>query len=132
MLKPVSILCIVTATFVLLTQASFAVKSSEVVKVRDYEPRSGQTIHPASGEVRLDPNEGGTATERRFEAGRKFEVPAVPYWPAVNVVDWNGDGDEDLVIATNYLYFALVERSYQEHGYASGQIIGVQKRGTKQ
>jgi hypothetical protein len=41
-------------------------------------------------------------------------------WPAVSVVDWNGDGDDDVMIATDYLYFGFVERSYLEHGYAFG------------
>jgi hypothetical protein len=132
LLKPVLILCMVAATFVLLSQASFAIKSSEAAEVRYYEQPSRQMALPDSVEMQLYLNEAGKAEERRFKAGSKFEVPAVPYWPAVNVVDWNGDGDEDLVIATNYLYFALVERSYLEHGYANGQIIGVQERGKKQ
>jgi hypothetical protein len=82
----------------------------------------------SSGDMQLFLNEAEKGASAKFGAGMKFNVPAVPYWPAVNVVDWNGDGDEDVMVATDYLYFALVERSYLEHGYAKGQMRGVQKR----
>jgi hypothetical protein len=58
-------------------------------------------------------------------------VPPVPYWLAVNVVDWNGDGDEDVMIASDYLYFNFAERSYLERGYANGQLLAVEKRGQR-
>ena len=51
----------------------------------------------------------------------------MPYWPSVSVVDWNGDGDDEIMIPTNYLYFAFVERSYLEHGYANGQLLALQQ-----
>ena len=85
----------------------------------------------ASGNMQLYLNEAGKGAGVKFGAGTKFNVPAVPYWPAVNVVDWNGDGDEDVMVATDYLYFAWVERSYLEHGYAAGEVVGVQRRSAK-
>jgi FG-GAP-like repeat len=84
----------------------------------------------SSGEMELYLNRGSKGAGRRFAAGTKLEVPPVPYWPAVNVVDWNGDGDQDLMIATNYRYFIMVERSYLEHGYAEGIVLSVQNRKT--
>jgi hypothetical protein len=56
-----------------------------------------------------------------------FRVPPVPYRPSVSVVDWNGDGDDDVMIPTNYPYFAFVERSYLDHGYANGQLLALQQ-----
>ena len=84
----------------------------------------------SSGDMQLYLNRGVKGVGATFAPGAKFNVPAVPYWPAVRIVDWNGDVDEDVMVATNYLYFALVERSYLEHGYAKGQVLGVQKRST--
>jgi hypothetical protein len=83
----------------------------------------------SSGAMQLFLNRGSKREGPRFAPGTQFNVPAVPYWPAVSVVDWNGDGDEDVMVATNYLYFAWVERSFLQHGYAKGQITGTQAKG---
>jgi hypothetical protein len=84
----------------------------------------------ANGDMQLFLNQTGKTAAARFTAGTNFVVPAVPYWTAVNIVDWNGDGDEDVMIATDYLYFAFAERSYIEHGYANAHLLAVQKKTT--
>jgi large repetitive protein len=83
----------------------------------------------SSGEMELYLNSAEEPT--RFLPGTRLTLPTVPYWSAVNVVDWNGDGDQDVMIATDYLYFAMAERSYIEHGYAEGLPIKVEKRASE-
>ena len=82
----------------------------------------------SSGSMQLYLNRGSQGEGLRFRPGTKFNVPSVPYWPAVNVVDWNGDGDDDVMVATNYLYFIWMERSFIENGYAKGQVFGSMER----
>ena len=38
-------------------------------------------------------------------AAQRIAVPAVPYSPSVAVMDWNNDGDPDLIVGTAYGYF---------------------------
>ncbi|MFN0051825.1 MAG: FG-GAP repeat domain-containing protein [Planctomycetales bacterium] len=56
--------------------------------------------------------------DNRFAEPEPIKFPAVPYSPSVAVVDWNGDGDDDLIVATAYGYFCWFERSFLENGYA--------------
>jgi hypothetical protein len=85
----------------------------------------------SGGAMQLYLNRGKEGVGARFADGTRFTVPPVPYWLAVNVVDWNGDGDEDVMIASDYLYFNFAERSYLERGYANGQLLAVEKRGQR-
>ncbi len=34
------------------------------------------------------------------------------------MTDWNGDGDDDLIVGTAYGYFCWFERSFLDRGYA--------------
>jgi hypothetical protein len=73
----------------------------------------------ASGEVVVYRNRGGN----RFAPAEPIRFPAVPYGPSVAVVDWNQDGDEDLIVGTAYGYFCWFERSFLERGYAKAERL---------
>lgn len=47
----------------------------------------------------------------------------LPYESVVSAVDWNEDGDMDLMALTSYGYLCWFERSFLEHGYAQSQLI---------
>jgi hypothetical protein len=38
-------------------------------------------------------------------------------------VDWNNDGDPDLIVGTAYGYFCWFERSFLERGYARAERV---------
>lgn len=73
----------------------------------------------AGGDVALFRNLGGD----RFAPAEPIRVPPVPYSPSAVVVDWNDDGDADVVIGTAYGYFCWFERSFLEKGYARGERV---------
>jgi hypothetical protein len=73
----------------------------------------------AGGTVVLWRNQGNG----QFAAAEPMKIPAVPYSPTVAVVDWNQDGDQDLIVGTAYGYFCWFERSFLENGYAQARKI---------
>ena len=73
----------------------------------------------ASGTVMLFRNQGGG----RFAPGQPVKVPLVPYGGTIAVVDWNGDGDADLIIGSSYGYFCWFERSFLDRGYARAKRL---------
>jgi hypothetical protein len=83
----------------------------------DRDGRVDVVASAASGRVVLLRNLGGG----RFDAPEAMRVPDVPYSPYASVVDWNGDGDDDLLVGTAYGYTCLFERSFLDHGYAPAQ-----------
>jgi len=50
----------------------------------------------------------------------------LPYESVVSAVDWNEDGDDDLMALTSYGYLCWFERSFLEHGYAPSQLVKVE------
>jgi hypothetical protein len=68
----------------------------------------------AGGAVVLWRNQGAG----RFGEAEPLKFPPVPYSPMVAVVDWNQDGDQDLIVGTAYGFFCWFERSFLDRGYA--------------
>jgi hypothetical protein len=66
--------------------------------------------------------------------GRAVFLPGVwvnlvnaPYGSAgLNVVDFNGDGDADVLVDTTHRYTILTDGSFLQYGYANGTFIGVE------
>jgi hypothetical protein len=52
-----------------------------------------------------------------------MKIPAVPYSPFISVIDWNQDGDQDLIVGTAYGYFCWFERSFLENKYAEARRV---------
>ena len=73
----------------------------------------------AGGAVVLWRNTG----DGRFAAEEQLDVPPVPYSPMVAVVDWNEDGDQDLIVGTAYGYFCWFERSFLAGGYDRARLV---------
>jgi hypothetical protein len=72
-------------------------------------------------------NEPGPNGSRRFGEPRKLDVPQGCVEAFVSIVDWNNDGDNDLII-DNCGFNRLVDQSFIEHGYALGQIVTSESR----
>jgi hypothetical protein len=46
----------------------------------------------------------------------------------VSAVDWNEDGDVDLLARASYGYLCWYERSFLEHGYAAASVLRAERR----
>ena len=60
------------------------------------------------------------------EAGDYIELYGYPEYSLY--VDWNGDGDEDLLVSSSYGVCYLFERSYIDGGYAEAVVVGIERR----
>jgi hypothetical protein len=81
-------------------------------------------------------NRGPAATANEpFDAGVWIDLPGAPYGagaPCV-IADWNGDGDEDLILQTAYGYTTWVERSFLDGGYQPATMLGpIEKRAPRE
>jgi len=72
-------------------------------------------------------NEPGADGSRHFGQPRKLNVPPGCGDPFPSIVDWNNDGDNDLLL-NQYGYTRLIEQSFIEHGYIPGQILAAESR----
>ncbi|HQP99334.1 MAG TPA: VCBS repeat-containing protein, partial [bacterium] len=66
----------------------------------------------------------------RFEPGKQIDLEGAPYGAGAPLcaVDFNSDGDTDIVFQTAYGFSCWVERSFLEGGYAKGTVLGVEIR----
>ena len=69
----------------------------------------------------------GKGREQRFQRDRELIHQYMPF-PNPYVVDWNGDGDEDLLVSSSYGVCYLFERSYIDGGYAEAAVVGIQRK----
>jgi len=63
-----------------------------------------------------------TAAVPEFEKTRAFDLPWIPY-PHPYAIDWNRDGDVDLLMASSYAFLFFADRDFLEGGYAEGEFI---------
>jgi hypothetical protein len=61
--------------------------------------------------------------DNRFSPAEPIAVPELPYSPSVAIVDWNNDGDDDVIVGTAYGFFCWFERSFLERGYAAAKRV---------
>jgi len=54
----------------------------------------------------------------------------LPYETVLNVADWNGDGDSDLLALASYGYLCWYERSFLRNGYAPAVVEKIEARDT--
>ena len=52
----------------------------------------------------------------------------LPYEAVVTAVDWNEDGDVDLLARASYGYLCWFERSFLEHGYEPAKVLRLEER----
>jgi hypothetical protein len=64
----------------------------------------------------------GKAPGSRFLPIESLNLPSMPYQASLMAVDWNGDGDVDILARTTYGYLFWFERSFLDHGYEPAEI----------
>jgi FG-GAP-like repeat len=64
-----------------------------------------------------------------FSPGLWINLPPAPYGAGGDIVvaDFNGDGDDDLLLQTAYGFTTLIEASFLQNGYATATLIDFQK-----
>ena len=67
-------------------------------------------------------NEPAPDGARRFGTSQRLNIPMALGDPFTSVVDWNNDGDNDLII-NQYGYTRLYDQSFIEHGYSPAHIL---------
>jgi len=70
-------------------------------------------------------NEPGPNGSRHYAPPQRLNVPPGFLEPFVSVVDWNNDGDNDLLVEQTG-QTRLFEQSFIEHGYIPGHILSAQ------
>jgi len=74
----------------------------------------------------------GTRREPKFARGQFLVLDGQPlrflHDTTPCAVDWDDDGDEDLLVSSSYSVAYLLERSYLDGGYAEASVVGVERR----
>ncbi|HXG24820.1 MAG TPA: VCBS repeat-containing protein, partial [Chthonomonadales bacterium] len=72
----------------------------------------------------------GRGANPLFAMPQKLTLPpTVMYSPRIVIGDWNGDGDDDILVMSSYPWFCWLEASYIQNGYARGRILSVEEKG---
>ena len=73
----------------------------------------------------------GGQGESPFEEAKPIPLPTAPYGAGapIAVADYNGDGDQDIILQTAYGYTCFYEHSFIESGYAEGKVVSVEEAG---
>jgi len=73
----------------------------------------------------------GPGAKPLFAPPQKFTLPpTVMYSPRIVMGDWNGDGDDDILVMSSYPWFCWLEASYIQNGYAQGRVLSVEQKGS--
>jgi hypothetical protein len=72
-----------------------------------------------------------TAGKPQFaEPTQPLHLPFMFWGPSIEAVDWNGDGDEDLLVFAEFYSF-YVEKSFIKFGYRPAALVGALEQTTK-
>ena len=70
----------------------------------------------------------GKADGPRFGPAKKMDVPAVPFGSTVMAMDWNEDGDVDLLNRASYGYLCWYDGSFLKRGYGRAKLEKAEAR----
>jgi FG-GAP-like repeat len=70
----------------------------------------------------------GRKTGPRFLPQKQLDLPYLPYETTLMAVDWNGDGDTDIMARASYGYLFWFEHSFLEHGYEQARVLAGESR----
>jgi hypothetical protein len=68
------------------------------------------------------------STEWRLVESKQNPGLYLPYDLVAKAVDWNGDGDLDIMANASYGYLCWYERSFLHHGYAPAAMLSLNAR----
>ena len=71
----------------------------------------------------------GHAGSQQFQPAQVLHLPFLPFVATLSAVDWNRDGDVDLIARASYRYLFWFERSFLEHGYQPAKITNAERHG---
>jgi len=111
--------------------------------IKDLGARGNMTAADWDGDGKLDllvslgtkyrwfKNTGALGGTTPFEQAQTMELPLVPVLGtevAIAIMDVNGEGDEDVILASGHNYHCLFERSFLQHGYSEASVLRVESR----
>ena len=72
----------------------------------------------------------GSDGDTLFREAESLRLPLAPYGAGgpIQVTDYNGDGDQDILVTTAYGYFCLYEGSFVRSGYVRAEVVTLEKR----
>jgi hypothetical protein len=110
------------------------VGSSHALVVLNTAKKNGERFQPAEPLRMAPPNSAGGGSLEQVPGSPEWRTSAastegfLPYESVVSAVDWNEDGDVDLLARASYGYLCWFERSFLEHGYAPAKLLTISRR----